>query len=143
VKGLAGFVALLLASLPAAATSRLYVVASPTHEQTFAYGSERHQQWLARGDDRHLALAAEFTNDPYVDRTDIRQYDDFVFDFPDIRLGKDGRTFFYYAPNGSRIPVAGRHTGFLGMDEVALLPGSMLLMKSPHGYLSLFLLVPR
>jgi hypothetical protein len=143
VRGLAGLVALLLASFPAAAAPRLYVIASPTHEQTFAYGSERHQQWLARGSDRHLALAAEFTNDPYVDRINTREYDDFIFDFPDIRLGRDGRTFFYQAPNGGRIPVAERHAGFLGMDEVTLLPGSLLLMKSPHGYLSLFLLVSR
>ena len=123
------------------AGAHLYLIPSPTHEQTFAFGSERHQQWLARGADRHLALATEFTNDPYVDRVDPRQYDDFTFDFPDVRLGKDGRTFYYHAPNGQRVAVAERHRGFLGLEVVALLPGSQLLMKSPHGYLSLSLLV--
>lgn len=141
MRRLFGWIVFLLAALPAAAAPRLYVVPSPTHEQTFAFGSERHQQWLARGTDHHLALAAEFTNDPYVDRINIRQYDDFLFDFPDIRLGPDGRTFYYHAPNGREVAVAERHPGFLGVNEVDLLPGSLLLMRSPHGYLSLSLLV--
>jgi hypothetical protein len=141
VKRLLGLVAFVLAAVPAPAAPRVYVVPSPTHEQTYAFRSERHQQWLARGPDRHLALAAEFTNDPYVDRINVREYDDFLFDFPDIRLGRDGRTFYYHAPNGSEIAVAERHPGFLGVDEVNLLPGSLLLMRSPHGYLSLSLLV--
>ena len=134
-------VAFVLAAVPALAAPPVYVVPSPTHEQTYAFGSERRQQWLARGPDHHLALAAEFTNDPYVDRINVREYDDFLFDFPDIRLGRDGQTFYYHAPNGREIAVAERHHGFLGVDEVGLLPGSLLLMRSPHGYLSLSLLV--
>ena len=82
--------------LPALASAHLVVVSSPTHGQTFAYGSEQHQAWCARGPDRHLALTTEFTNDPYVDRNNPRQFDDFIFDFPDVRLGADGRTFYYH-----------------------------------------------
>ncbi len=123
------------------AAPRLYVVPSPTHEQTYAFGSEQHQQWLTRGPDHHLALAAEGTNDPYVDRVEWREYDDFIFDFPTVRLGPNGRTFYYNAPNGRLVPVAERHRGFLGLEEVTLLPGSVLLMKSPHGYLSLALVI--
>jgi len=141
VQQVIGFLALFLAAMPACGRPHVYLVPSPTHEQTFAFGSEQHQQWLTRGPDHHLALAAEFTNDPYVDRINIREYDDFVFDFPTVRLGADGRTFYYQAPAGPRIAVAERHAGFLGLEEVALLPGSLLLMKKPHGYLSLSLLV--
>jgi hypothetical protein len=124
-----------------AAAARSWVVKSPTHGQTFSFGSERHQQWMTRGRDRHLALSAEFTNDPYVDQIQPRQYDDFVFDFPAITLGNDGRTFYYHAPGGASIPVASRYADFLGIDEIKLLKTSFLVMKSPHGYLSLELLV--
>jgi hypothetical protein len=131
-----GFFATAMPSL-----AHLYMVASPTHEQTFAYGSERHQAWMTRGADRHLALSAEFTNDPYVDRIETRQYDDFIFDFPNVRLGADGRTFYYRAPGGRTVAVAERYRGFLGLDEVRLLDNAVLIMKKPHGYLTLNLLV--
>jgi hypothetical protein len=126
---------------PLTAGAHIYLIPSPTHEQTFAFGSERHQQWLTIGHDRHLALHTEFTNDPYVDRTNPRQYDDFTFDFPDVRLGTDGRTFYYHAPNGRTVPVAIRYRSFLGLMDVRLLDTSSLLMKEPHGYLTLELLV--
>lgn len=126
---------------PAAAFAHVYVISSPTHEQTFAYGSERHQAWAMRGPDRHLALNTEFTNDPYVDRSNPRQYDDFVFNFPNVRLGADGVTFYYHAPNGRRVPVATRHKDFLGISEIHLLDGSQLYIKKPHGYLTLGLVV--
>jgi hypothetical protein len=130
-------------AMPLVARAHLYLIPSPTHEQTFAFGSERHQQWLVAGSDRHLALATEFTNDPYVDRTNPRQYDDFTFDFPSVRLGADGRTFYCHAPGGRLVPVAVRYRGFLGLEEVRLLGTSELLMKKPHGYLTLVLLVDR
>jgi hypothetical protein len=143
VSRIAGLVACVLGAVSAlgAPAPRPYVVPSPTHGQTYAFGSERNQQWLARGPDHHLALAAEFTNDPYVDRINPREYDDFTFDFPDIRLGRDGRTFYYHASNGRLVPVAQRHSGFLGLQDISLLPGSLLLVEKPHGYLSLSLLI--
>ncbi len=118
-----------------------YLVESPTHEQTFAYGSEQHQQWITRGADRHLALSANFTNDPYVDRVTPREYDDFIFDFPQIRLSPDGRTFYYRVSNGHSVPVAQRRRGFLGLEEIRLLDNVELLMKKPHGYLSFSLII--
>jgi hypothetical protein len=130
-----------LLAAPLTASAHAYLIPSPTHEQTFAYGSERHQQWMTSGSDRHLALATEFTNDPYVDRIEPRQYDDFTFDFPSVRLGADGRTFFYHAPNGRSVPVAERSAGFLGLEEVRLLDTSSLVVAKPHGYLSLLLIV--
>ena len=136
-----GLAVLLAPRALAAAERHAWVVKSPTHEQTYAYGSERHQAWMARGDDRHLALSTEFTNDPYVDKIELRQYDDFVFDFPAITLGRDGHTFYYHSPGGRSIPVAVRHPGFLGIDEVRLLDNTFLLVEKPHGYLSLSLIV--
>lgn len=126
---------------PMVASAHLYVIPSPTHEQTFAFGSERHQAWTTRGHDRHLALSTEFTNDPYVDRDNPRRYDDFIFDFPDVRLGADGRTFFYHPKNGRDVPIAERRKGFLGIEEVRLLDQVRLIMRKPHGYLSLVLIV--
>jgi hypothetical protein len=139
VRSIFRLLALSVLAAPAIASAHLYVIASPTHEQTYAYGSEQHQAWLTR--DRHLALSAEFTNDPYVDRIEPREYDDFVFDFPNVRLGADGRTFYYHTPGGRTVAVAERYRGFLGLDEVRLLNNAVLLMKSPHGYLTLDLLV--
>ena len=136
---LSGLAGILSTGVCAAASSHLWIVSSPTHEQTYAYGEERHQQWTTRGN--HLALSTEFTNDPYVDRIETRQYDDFVFDFPNIKLGSDGRTFYYRAPNGRSVPVAIRHPGFLGFNEITLLNNSALVIRKPHGYLSLELLV--
>jgi len=133
--------AVLLAMVPLAASARLFVVASPTHEQTFAYGSERHQQWMTRGPDRHLALSAEFTNDPYVDKVNPRQYDDFIFDFPDIRLSRDGRTFYYHPAHGNPVSVAERHAGLFGLESIHLLDHADLVIRKPHGLLSLVLIV--
>ena len=40
-------------------------IASPDHEQTFAYGSEQRRVWAERGPGiRHLAVLLDFTNDP-------------------------------------------------------------------------------
>jgi hypothetical protein len=116
-------------------------VPSPDHEQTFAYGSENHRAWVERGRDRHLVLLLDFTNDPYVDQNHPRQYDNFSFSFPGVRMGKDGRTFYYHTSDGRLIPVASRDPGFLGIDEIKLLPNASLSIEKPHGYLSLTLLV--
>jgi hypothetical protein len=83
-------------------------VPSPDHEQTFAYGSEQHRVWAARGNDKHLAVLLDFTNDPYVDQTNPRQYDNFTFSFPDVTLGKNGHTFYYHTSDGRSIPVASK-----------------------------------
>ncbi len=128
-------------AVPAIASAHLYVVASPTHAQTFAFGSEQHQAWVARGPDRHLAVVTEFTNDPYVDRIEPRQYDDFTFDFPDIRLGADSRTFYYRPTGGKALAVAERYNGLFGLDEIRLRDNAVLIIKRPHGYLTLNLLV--
>jgi hypothetical protein len=141
VKSVLRLAALGALALPSICSAHLYAVASPTHAQTFAYGSEQHQAWVARGPDRHLAVVTEFTNDPYVDRIEPRQYDDFTFDFPDVRLGADGRTFYYQPPGGKAMAVAERYNGFLGLDEIRLLDNAVLIIKRPHGYLTLNLLV--
>jgi hypothetical protein len=141
VKSILSLLVLGALTAPAIASAHLYVVASPTHEQTFAYGSEQHQAWVARGSDRHLAVVTEFTNDPYVDRIEPRQYDDFTFDFPNVRLGADGRTFYYQPSGGKAVAVAERYNGFLGLGEVRLLDNAILIIKRPHGYLTLNLLV--
>jgi len=131
----------LVSAGPLTAEPRAWVVASPSHGQTFAYGSEKHRQWIARGPDHHLALSTEFTNDPYVDRTEPRQYDDFIFDFPSITLGRSGRTFYYHAPGGRAVPVAIQHRGLFGLDEIDLLATSFLVLHKPHGFLSFDLVV--
>jgi hypothetical protein len=127
--------------LPLLASAHLFVVSSPTHGQTFTYGSVQQQAWIVRGPDRHLALRTEFTNDPYVDRDNPRQFDDFTFDFPQVRLGADGRTFYYQSPGNHPIAVAQRYKDFLGIDEIRLLDTAELVVGKPHGYLSLHLLV--
>jgi len=129
---------LVLAGFAQADAPQCWEVSSPDHGQTFAYGSERHQQWLAPGN--HLAIAMEFTNDPYVDQTQPRLYDDFLFHFPAITLGKDGHTFYYHPARGPAVAVAVRHSGFLG-SEISLLPSSRLLVGKTHGLLSLYLVV--
>ncbi len=126
---------------PVPGSAHLYIVSSPTHQQTFAYGSEQHQAWVARGSDRHLAVVTEFTNDPYVDRIEPRQYDDFTFDFPEVLIGPDHRTFYYRPPGGKAVAVAERYHGFFGLDEIRLLDNAVLIVKKPHGYLTLNLLV--
>ena len=127
-----------LASPASGSDHQVWSVTSPDHPQTFAYGSERHRQWLLLGS--HLGMFLEFTNDPYVDKVEPRQYDDFTIEFPNVRLGKDGHTFYYHSPSGRPIAVAIRHPGFLG-DEISLLPSSQLVIERLHGKLSLNLLV--
>jgi hypothetical protein len=121
-----------------AADSPVWNVASPDHRQTFAYGSERHRQWVLLGN--HLGVVMEFTNDPYVDTTQPRQYDDFTFEFPKVKLGKDGHTFYYTVGNDKSIAVAVRHSSFFG-DEISLLSSDRLVIQKFHGLLSLNLLV--
>jgi hypothetical protein len=122
-----------------AGSSRFYRVPSPDHEQTFSYGSESNRVWAQWGSDHHLALLLNFTNDPFVDRQNPRQYDNFVFSFPDVKLGRDGHTFYYHAPDGRTIPVAGKRPDFLGINEIKLLPNAEVIIEKPHGYLSLTL----
>ena len=86
-------------------------------------------------------MLLDFTNDPYVDKTNPRQYDYFSFSFPGVTLGRDGHTFYYRTPDGRSIPVASKHTGFLGINEIHLLPNADLIIDKPHGYLSLSLIV--
>jgi hypothetical protein len=133
--------ALLLGGVPLEAGTRpdSWAVTSPNHAQTFAYGSERHRAWMTVG--RHLAVAVEFTNDPYVDQDYPRRYDDFTFDFPNVVLGADDHTFYYRPSGKSRaIAVATRKPGLFG-EQVSLLPSSDLLEDAPHGFLTLTLLV--
>jgi hypothetical protein len=133
---------LLLAFLPArAATQHVWHLTSPTHGQTFTLGSEQRRSWCTRGADRHLAVLLDYTNDPYVDRDNPRQYDYFTFHFPQVTLGPDGRTFFFRASDAHTIPVARKSAGFLGIEETRLLPNSFLTIQKPHGYLTLTLTV--
>jgi len=88
---------------------------------------------------RHLALLLNFTNDPYVDYNNPREYDNFRFDFPRVRIGADGRTFYYHTADGRRIPVAAIHSGFLGIDEVRLLPNANVVVSRPSGYITVYL----
>lgn len=139
VLGLALVAWLSIATSAQAYTRHFWRVASPDHEQTFAYGSETKRVWAAWGHDRHLVLLLNFTNDPYVDRQNPRQYDNFTFSFPNVTLGKDGRTFYYHTSDGRSVPVARKSPDFLGVDEIHLLPNASLVVEKPHGYLSLFL----
>jgi hypothetical protein len=132
---------LFAASCAQADTRHFWRVDSPDHEQTFSYGTETNRAWAAWGRDRHLAVVLDFTNDPYVDRTDPRQYDHFTFSFPGVTLGKDGHTFYYHASSGRAIPVASKRPDFLGVDEIDLRPNASLIVDKPHGYLSLSLII--
>ena len=127
---------MVLGSSTCAYSQNVWTVPSPNHEQTFAYGSEQNRVWTTRGSDQHLAVLLNFTNDPFVDRSNPREYDNFIFHFPAVRLGSDGRTFYYHAPDGHSIPVAERRPDFFGITEVKLLPTSYLAVNKPHGYLS-------
>lgn len=122
-----------------ASNQHFWRVPSQDHEQTFTYGSETNRVLAERGSDKHLAVLLNFTNDPYVDRQNPRQYDNFTFSFPGVTLGKDGHTFYYHASNGRSIPVASKRPDFLGVNEVHLLPNASLIIMKPHGYLSLIL----
>jgi hypothetical protein len=139
--GLAMGAWLFIAPSARAYTGHFWNVASPDHEQTFAYGSEQRRVWAERGRDRHLAVLLDFTNDPYVDSNDPRQYDNFIFSFPGVTMGKDGHTFYYHTPDGRSIPVAAKRPDFLGINEIHLLPNASLMVDQPHGYLSLTLVL--
>ena len=130
-----------LASAAQADVRHYWNIVSPDHEQTFAYGTEQSRVWDVRGRDRHLVVLLNFTNDPFVDRQNPRQYDNFIFAFPGITLGKDGRTFYYRTSDGRAIPVARKQPDFLGVEEVHLLPNAMLTVYQPHGFLTLSLAV--
>jgi hypothetical protein len=122
-----------------AQSPRVWYVTSPDHEQTFTYGTESHRAWSSRGNPRHLLLFLDYTNDPFVDRTDPREYDSFSFDFPGVTLQPDGHTFSYRAPDGRVVAVARKSSGFLSFGEIRLLPTSDLVIAKPHGYLTLTL----
>jgi hypothetical protein len=138
-------IGLLISSVPPvqAYAAQAWAVTSPYHGQTFAYGTEWRRAWATspRGNPRHLLLFLDYTNDPYIDNSNPREYDSFSFDFPSVRLQPDGRTFSYLAPNGRLIPVALKSSGFLGIEEIRLLPTSELIIDKPHGYLTLTLRV--
>lgn len=122
-------------------TRHFWSIASPNHEQTFAYGSEQSRVWVERGRDRHLAVLLDFTNDPYVDDDNPRQYDNFTFAFPEVVMGKDGHTFYYHSSDGRSVAVATKQPGLFGITEIKLLPNAALTVDKPHGYLSLTLLL--
>jgi hypothetical protein len=128
-----------LGATPSAfAAGHFWQLVSPNHEQTFAYGTETNRVWTAWGRDRHLALLLDYTNDPFVDRQNPRQYDNFRFDFLSVRLGADNRTFYYHAAVRA-VPVAVKHAGFLGIDEVRLLPNASVVVTTPHGFITVYL----
>jgi hypothetical protein len=112
-----------------------WLIPSANSEQTFAYGSERHRQWIVRNG--HLALVMEFTNDPYVDKIETRQFDDFEFEFPNVRRGFDGKTFYFRPNHQTAIPVASIRPG-LGLT---LLPTSSVIVQKVHGLITILLVV--
>jgi len=118
----------------------VWFVASPDHGQTYAYGSEDSRVWKALGSNRHLALLATYSNDPYAEGPN-RRYDYFTFNFPHVKLGSDGQTFYYRSPEGHALPVASRESGLFGVEEIRLLTTSYLIVAKEHGYLSLTLAV--
>lgn len=139
-------IALTLALLPILAPAKTgepqyWPIVSPDHEQTFAYGMETSRVWRQWGRDNHLAVLLSYTNDPFVDWNNPRQYDNFRFAFPNIKLGPDGETFYYHAPNGTLAPVAKKRKDFFGVTEVKLLPNAELKIYKPHGYITLVLIV--
>ena len=139
---LAGIGSLAFATTPARAfTQHVWMVTSPDHGQTFTYGTEQRRSWTALGRDHHLALYLDYTNDPYVGWNEPRQYDYFTIEFPTIKLGPDGHTFYFHTSDGRSLPVATRKAGFLGIPEVKLLPSSHLTIRKPHGYLTVTLMI--
>ena len=123
------------------ATRHAWRLQSPDHEQTFVFGTETNRVWTQWGRDRHLALLLNYTNDPYVDSDNPRRYDNFRFDFPQVRLGKDGRTFYHQTPDGRLIPVAQKRPNFFGIDEVRLLPNADVVIDLPHGYITVSIIL--
>jgi hypothetical protein len=124
-------------AVPAAARNYFWKIVSPDHGQTYAYGFENNRVW--KNWNGHLALLLTYTNDPFVDRQNPREWDNFRFDFPSVRLGADGRTFYYHTSDGRRIPVAAIRSGFLGIAEVRLLPNANAVVSRPSGYITVSL----
>jgi len=114
-------------------------VPSPDKHQTYAYGDDEHRTWFAQNG--HLSIRLQYTNDPYVDATEPREWDAFIFNFPDVRLSSDGKTFLYTPAGHPPVPVARRHGGFLGVKTVELLPTAALQINKYHGLLTLDLYV--
>jgi len=135
-------VALTLLALvtPVRAGQQVWYVTSPNHGQTYAYGSETRHAWAMLGSSNHLALYATYSNEPFAEGGN-RRFDDFVFNFPQVKLGPGGHTFFYHASNGLNLPVARKQSGFLGITEIKLLPTAYLVTKKKHGYLTLTLVI--
>ena len=129
--------ALIALAAPASAATHFWQLRSPDHGQTFTYGTETNRVWKQWGS--HLALLLDYTNDPFVDYNDPREYDNFRFDFPNVVLGADGRTFYYHTADGRRIPVATKQPDFFGIDEVKLLPNASVVVRLPSGYISVYL----
>ena len=136
---LAALAVLALSSVSARAGDHFWPLVSPDHGQTFAYGSEINRSWNQRGN--HLIVYLTLTNDPFVDRQNPRQTDIFEFSFPRVRIGADGKTFYFRTPGGKMIPVAEWHSGFLGIRQLNLTPYALLQVFKPHGYLTLVLVV--
>ena len=67
---------------PASARNYFWQLTSPDHGQTWAYGSENDRVWKRWGN--HLALLLTYTNDPFVDWQNPRQWENFRFDFPGV-----------------------------------------------------------
>lgn len=125
---------------PALEARTLFIV-SPDHAQTFVFGTETQRAWTEIGPHKRLGLILHYTNDPYVDRDNPRRYDSFIFSFPSVELGADGRAFYYRAPGGHLVPVARKRPDLFGFDEIKLLPNARVEVNSPDGFLSVTIVV--
>ncbi len=123
-----------------AASQHIWYVTSPDHGQTYAYGTEQNRVWKMLGTHNHLAVFMTFSNSPFAEGSNQR-FDNFTFNFPQVRLGPGGHTFFYHASNGLDLPVAARDHGFFGIIEIKLLPTAFLRVTKQHGYLTLTLII--
>jgi len=132
--------AVLFGHLPAHAAQHVWEVTSPNHGQTYAYGSEQSRTWKMVPPANHLALFTTYTNEPFANGSNIR-YDNFTFNFPQVKMGPDGETFFYHASNGLNLPVAAKRPGFLGISQIKLLPTAFLRVRKVHGYLTMTLII--
>jgi len=133
-------VAAFFVNIPARATQHIWEVTSTNHGQTYAYGSEQSRAWKMLSPNNHLALFTTYTNEPFANGSNIR-YDTFTFNFPQVKMGSDGETFFYHASNGLNLPVAAKRPGFLGISQIKLLPTAFLRVRKVHGYLTMTLIV--
>jgi hypothetical protein len=125
---------------PVRAFGGQWLLVSPDHDQSFAYGSEMSRQWV-ESPPGTLALTMVFTNDPHVDQVKPRQYLDFIFHFPQLHLDRKSQIFFYTAPDRRSIPVARINGGFLGFKAIDLLPLCRVEVKAHRGFLTVILLV--